>query len=46
MAMLWVFGQAPDEGEWVRALGHHTHLRISALEAMTAVREAWSLAAG
>ena len=42
----WVFGQEPDEDAWVRALGHQTHLRVSAREAMTRVRQAWSLAAG
>ena len=41
----WVFGQALDEGAWTRALGHQTHLRVSAQEAMTAVREAWLRAA-
>jgi hypothetical protein len=33
----WVFRREPEEGEWVRALGHQTRLRISALEARTAV---------
>jgi len=37
----WVFGQDLDEGEWTRALGHQTRLRVSAREAMAAVREAW-----
>jgi predicted nucleotidyltransferase component of viral defense system len=41
----WVFGQDLDEGEWTRALGHQTHLRVSAREAMTAVRQAWLRAA-
>lgn len=37
----WVFSREPDEGAWTRALGHQTHLRVSARDAMTAVREAW-----
>lgn len=37
----WVFDHVLDEGAWTRALGHQTHLRVSALEAITAVREAW-----
>jgi len=41
----WVFGQDLDEGEWTRALRHQTHLRVSAREAMTAVRQAWLRAA-
>jgi len=41
----WVFGQDLDEGEWTRALGHQTRLRVSARQAMAAVREAWLRAA-
>jgi len=41
----WVFGQDLDEGEWTRVLGHQTQLRVSAREAMTAVRQAWLRAA-
>jgi len=37
----WVFSRDPDEAAWTRALGHQTHLRVSAREAMVAVREAW-----
>jgi hypothetical protein len=37
----WVFGQDLDEGELTRALGHQTQLRVSAREAMTAMRQAW-----
>jgi predicted nucleotidyltransferase component of viral defense system len=37
----WVFDRVLDEGAWTRALGHQTQLRVSALEAMTVVREAW-----
>ena len=33
------------DSEWTRALGHQTHLRVSAREAMTAVSEAWVRAA-
>jgi len=41
----WVFSRKLDEGEWIRALGHQTQLRISARQAIAAVREAWSDAA-
>lgn len=41
----WVFETAPDETVWRRALGHQTRLRVSAAEALGAVREAWRLAA-
>jgi len=37
----WVFDRVLDEVAWTRALGHQTHLRVGALEAMTVVREAW-----
>jgi len=38
----WVFDRKLDEGEWMRALGHQTRLRVSAREAIAAAREAWS----
>ena len=41
----WVFNPKLDEGEWIRALGHQSQLRISARQAIAAVREAWSDAA-
>jgi predicted nucleotidyltransferase component of viral defense system len=41
----WVFGSAPDETVWRRALGHQTRLRVTAAEALDSVREAWRLAA-
>ena len=41
----WVFNRKLDEGEWIRALGHQTRLRVSAREAIAAVRQAWSDAA-
>lgn len=40
-----VFGAAPDEAVWRRALGHQTRLRITAVDALSAVREAWRAAA-
>src|SRR5450631_234187 len=42
----WMFRREPKEGELVHALGHQTRLRNRALEAITAVEAAWSLAAG
>ena len=41
----WVFETAPDEPMWHRALGHQTRLRVTATEALDAVREAWRVAA-
>ena len=41
----WVFGVVPDEAAWRHALGHQTRLRVSATEALDAVREAWQAAA-
>jgi hypothetical protein len=41
----WVLNRKLDEGEWIRPLGHQTQLRISARQAIAAVREAWSDAA-
>ena len=41
----WVFDRVLDEGMWTRALGHQTRLHVSAQEAMTVVRKAWSRAA-
>ena len=41
----WAFGQDLDGGEWTHALGHQTRLRVSAREAMAAVRQAWLSAA-
>lgn len=40
-----VLGAAPDEAVWRRALGHQTRLRTTAVEALSAVREAWRAAA-
>lgn len=41
----WVFDAAPDEAAWRHALGHQTRLRVSAHDALKAVREAWKIAA-
>lgn len=41
----WVFDRAPDEDVWRRALSHQTVLRVTATEALDAVREAWRRAA-
>lgn len=40
----WAFIRAPDEDDWRRALSHQTVLRVSATEALDAVREAWQRA--
>jgi len=41
----WVFETPVEETAWRRALGHQTRLRVTAAEALDAVREAWRLAA-
>ncbi len=41
----WVFETAPEEIAWRRALGHQTRLRVTAAEALDAVRAAWHRAA-
>jgi predicted nucleotidyltransferase component of viral defense system len=37
----WVFDAAPDEAAWRHALGHQTRLRVTASQALDAVRAAW-----
>lgn len=37
----WVFDVVPDESAWRRALAHQTRLRVTAAEALSAVRAAW-----
>lgn len=37
----WVFDEPLDEVAWRRALGHQTRLRVTAAEALAAVRDAW-----
>jgi len=41
----WVFETLTEETAWRRALAHQTRLRVTAAEALGAVREAWRLAA-
>lgn len=41
----WVFDTDLDEATWRRALGHQTRLRVSAMQALDAVRAAWRRAA-
>ncbi len=38
----WVFERPLDEGEWRRALGHQTKLRVTARQAIDAVGQAWA----
>jgi predicted nucleotidyltransferase component of viral defense system len=40
----WMFGQSPPEPEWRVQLGAQTRLRISAAEALAAVRAGWAAA--
>ena len=40
----WVSSTPTDETAWRRALGHQTRLRVTAAEAIGAVREAWHVA--
>jgi predicted nucleotidyltransferase component of viral defense system len=39
-----VFSAAPDEAAWVRDLGAQTRLTVTAAEALTTVRDAWTSA--
>ncbi len=41
----WVFDEPLDEVAWRHALGHQTRLRVTAAEALEAVRDAWRIAA-
>lgn len=41
----WVFDAGPTPEAWRLALGHQTRLRVTASEALGAVREAWRRAA-
>ena len=41
----WVFETPTDEIAWRDSLGHQTRLRVTAMEAIDAVREAWRVAA-
>jgi predicted nucleotidyltransferase component of viral defense system len=40
----WMFDRAPDEGTWQTALGHQGVVRVSAEQALAAVRARWARA--
>ena len=42
----WMFKRAPSAAEWQAQLAGHTRLKVTATEALEAVRTGWAVAVG